>query len=791
MISEILSKVKKYAPSYWPLQSFIATNPLFNIIDEPLDKCLTKLGRSIDINGSMSINEYHQYYMNGQITLNNLEDASKEFLSDKKLDQNYNYLLANALITPQVQNKLETAFNKSNHKSTVLYSKQIAKDKNFIENENIKVKIIKFLADFLDLGQAKWIMPLKSDSLYLAFREYSTAENKYICQSIQESPSDSIKAIEFLLGKLEVPEKYHEQYLTEILFQVLGWCSIIKWLEERPDNPYIKSIATIEDVIAMWLNLEYALKLQRKLNFTIHVNLDQSSNSAIMETLKDYINNNEILKLLNRYTISLIWQRALELNYQSELMNKINSLSLQDKPQSTPLAQFVFCIDTRSEGIRRKLEFLGHYETFGFAGFFGIGFKLFDEETEACSLQCPAIVKPDITLVNQKQSKPGFKKLSEAISSIFSKSKGGYFAPLILFDIIGSWFSMGLLGKTILPNKVNKLFKTSIEDIYSDKTINIYNPTGGFNPETLAEKANFVLSAIGLKNNFAPFVIISGHIAQSENNPFQSSLDCGACGGNGGIPNAIAFCQALNDTNVREILDSKYGIKIPDSTFFVSSSHNTTTDEFKYYNLDSMSEQQLELFNTTTKDISEAGKLLRLERLKYLSGSNNVDVRKSNWAELVPEMALANNAAFIIGPRKLTHNLNLDRRTFLHSYEPEYDTDGEILNFIFNAPVVVGHWINSQYYFSSTDTSLYGAGNKAIHNVVGQFGVMEGNFSDYKIGLPLQSVSYKNKLVHQPLRLLVVVYGKQSHIDKILAASPTLSSIFNGRWAHLKVIEPK
>ena len=85
---------------------------------------------------------------------------------------------------------------------------------------------------------------------------------------------------------------------------------------------------------------------------------------------------------------------------------------------------------------------------------------------------------------------------------------------------------------------------------------------------------------------------------------------------------------------------------------------------------------------------------------------------------------------------------------------------------------------------------IYGAGNKAIHNVVGQIGVREGNFSDYKIGLPLQSVSYKNKLVHQPLRLLVVVYAKQKQVDKILANSPILDAMFRGRWAHLEVIEP-
>ena len=51
---------------------------------------------------------------------------------------------------------------------------------------------------------------------------------------------------------------------------------------------------------------------------------------------------------------------------------------------------------------------------------------------------------------------------------------------------------------------------------------------------TVDEQVNYVtqaLSSIGLTEQFSRFVLLVGHGSSSENNPYESALDCGACGG--------------------------------------------------------------------------------------------------------------------------------------------------------------------------------------------------------------------------------------------------------------------
>lgn len=77
---------------------------------------------------------------------------------------------------------------------------------------------------------------------------------------------------------------------------------------------------------------------------------------------------------------------------------------------------------------------------------------------------------------------------------------------------------------------------------------------------TEEEKIQYVkqqLLNIGLTSTFSPLVVICGHESATTNNPYASSLDCGACGGAAGSFNAKVFAILCNEKNVREGLKKK------------------------------------------------------------------------------------------------------------------------------------------------------------------------------------------------------------------------------------------
>jgi uncharacterized protein YbcC (UPF0753/DUF2309 family) len=170
----------------------------------------------------------------------------------------------------------------------------------------------------------------------------------------------------------------------------------------------------------------------------------------------------------------------------------------------------------------------------------------------------------------------------------------------------------------------------------------------------------------------------------------------------------------------------------------------------------------------------------------------DVERRATDWAETRPEWALARNAGFIVADRSFTRALDLEGRCFLHSYDWQADAQGTALEVILTAPLVVAQWINTQYYFSTVDNGVFGAGSKVTHNVVGGFGVMQGNASDLMTGLPAQSVQSADGVAyHEPLRLLAVVQAPLSRVEGLIAKHRILQTLFGNGWVALLVTDPE
>jgi uncharacterized protein YbcC (UPF0753/DUF2309 family) len=250
----------------------------------------------------------------------------------------------------------------------------------------------------------------------------------------------------------------------------------------------------------------------------------------------------------------------------------------------------------------------------------------------------------------------------------------------------------------------------------------------------------------------------------------------------------------LNDAAVRQGLAGR-GIAIPAETVFLAAEHDTTTDLLTIWE-DPRADTRV--VATLQADLAIARAKAAAERLARLPGGDardgvaGAERRAQDWAEPRAEWALAKNAGFIVADRGFTRGLDLEGRCFLHSYDWRADAEGAALEVILTAPMVVAEWINTQYYFSTVDNGVFGAGSKVTHNVVGGFGVMQGNASDLMTGLPAQSVqSATGTPYHEPLRLMTVVQAPLARVEGLIAKHRILQTLFGNGWVALLVADPE
>ena len=780
----ILKSCKRIAPA-WPLKNSVAVNPYLGLSEFSFNSAAQLLKERSDINMTMPLEFY-------------LDQMKQQLIMDidiqKALDKNEVHTTEIDEFIKRVQVLSSTPEASFKFKTVIDI---IEKGSSSSINQIFVDLVSSWATAYFDDCQALWNTTNTDEDLFVSWKNEAKVDLstellgiKKFRSTIKQLPDNSFEAARFVLDKLNVPKELHEIYLHTLLLKLVGWSSFIAG-KDWNNTMYGGKSSNVPSFLSILLAWELGVYESFK---------EKGIEQTWKNSLATYLLQNESGSSDAHLEAKLILQNAYDFALQRQLVSKFKNHKEEEKANKRPKAQAVFCIDVRSEVYRRNLEKEdSEIETIGFAGFFGFAIKYFPIAHKEGKNQCPVLIpsgaivketlaiKQDVLKAEKKRTeKHQFDKnwklfRKGAIASFgFVSPLGLSYLPKLLSD------SFGWTRPTEDPNTdgLEKLLKKGRDVDVSEIP--------------LEDKINMgasALTAMGLKEQMAPLVLIIGHGATTVNNPHATGLDCGACGGHSGEINAMTAEKILNDPDVRLGLGEK-GVVIPTDTHFVACLHNTTTDEISILgerNIPSTHTPFAENIKIAFKNASKAAREERAMRMNIKTKDVNAAVlnRSKDWSQVRPEWGLAGCNSFIVAPRYRTSGLDFRGKSFLHSYKWQTDEGFKILESIMTAPMIVTSWINLQYFASTADNDNLGAGNKTLHNVSGGIGVLEGSAGDLRIGLPLQSIHDGTSYQHLPQRLNVIIEAPTDAINGILEKHASIRELCDNEWITLLVLDEK
>ena len=756
-LSEILKAAEQAAraiPPSFPLDATVAVNPFLGQTGEDLATTAARLARVAGIRVTQSKADYAAALERGDITDDDLTAALEASGASEKPED-----------IAALKALLWTGANDLTPLPTIA---DLAAAETGIDWPSVIEKTIGlWAAGQFDRGQALW-SPKPGADAFAAWRAWAMhdltpeiAGLEGFCAHVIDAPDTSERAILRAADTLGLNDAAAGTAFHRLYMDLGGWAQHARWLLWQAELAG-ESDRTLADLLAIRLIWEEAL--------LAHV-------PAIAEAWADAVTAHKapVAPTAEQAALAIL-QEAADRAHQRGLTQALDG---EAPTGDRPALQAAFCIDVRSEVFRRALESVDpSIETVGFAGFFGLPLAHKARGSDVVEAHLPVLLNPALETTSHgdepterdhrimaRATRAWGRFRQAAVSSFaFVEAAGPFYAGKLLKDALGKGGAPAAAEP--LPHVV-----------------------GGMTPEAKADTAAAVLKAMSLTDGHGKIVLLLGHGGQVTNNPHESAYHCGACGGYTGEVSARLLAALLNDPEAHAGLAER-GVTLADDTLFVAGLHDTTTDAITVYE-DGLPSGRSGEIGTVKGWLRTAGRIARAERAPRLPGATEGTVadRALNWAEVRPEWGLAGCAAFIAAPRRATAGKDLGGRAFLHSYDWRADEGFGTLELIITAPVVVASWISLQYYGSSVAPEVFGGGNKLIHNVVGGIGVIEGNGGRLRPGLPWQAVHDGEMLVHDPLRLSVMIEAPREAILDILERHPEVRALFDNGWLHLFVLK--
>lgn len=756
----------------WPLDQLVAVNPWWEMRDRPFPEVSARIS-ALRRARCLPDKFYFKRLWQDVVKPEHLVRASEELGREDRIEELVRFL---------------TDDNERAHWHNVSDLVDSGRDleRRMAWRMEIQHQISQFCADFFRVKEVSGSYDQAYQSLYVEWLattrqdmglEILMAEEGLTAQFYQ-LPGDADALIAEAVDAFGIDDpRVLETYVHALLLDMNGWASWVAYLRWQDrlrgnDNGLMRQFLAIRMAweLVLWRHVK-----ERNIDLFADIKVHWFRQLTSIEAL---------YRAHQRSQAKLwVWLRAAEIAYQDRTIALLQTEGMV-KPAERPVLQAAFCIDVRSEVIRRNLEQQDPaIQTLGMGGFFGMPIAYQPAKLNRLRPQLPVLLREQMivrpVVADEKVDSVLFKKAKKARWIEWTIAPPAMFT---MVEAVGVQYLFKMFRNSFFPERCSN----PIDELPIEDEIELLHLDGS--ALTREEKVNLAkgaLEVMGLGDGvFAPTVMIVGHGSSSCNNPHASSLDCGACGGQTGEINARLMAWLLNLADVRQGL-AEAGLPIPDDTRFVAALHNTTTDELTYYG---------SVPDTVGRWFDAASDLTRKERavsLGYEQMQSPEALRKAfvhrsrDWSQVRPEWGLAGNASFIAAPRWRTRGLDLQGRAFLHDYDHELDPGRAVLTNIMTAPMVVASWINLQYYASTCDNDFYGSGNKVLHNVVdGAVGVFEGNGGDLRIGLSMQSLHDGQKWTHEPIRLSVFIDAPEEAIAAVVAEQEDVRALIENEWIY-------
>ncbi len=783
---------RRVAP-LWPLQDFVAVNPFLGLMDTTFVDAGQTLARAAAARMTMPRSFYAQALANGRITDADLAAALARTQASHTMP-------ANVAVLKQLLARGEDTRGEPMATVADVASRATGRDWAGFALARMST----WAAAHFDDGQAVWTPVTRGLPAYASWRDQARIDRTAHVMGlagfhkiIESLPDDAETMIAEGVRRLGLPLQALEAYFHRLLMSVGGWAGYARYqtwqceLKGGTDRSVIELLAVRVAWDVALLEALAGLPAVARAWAAARAGFDSPAVAS------DAV-----------FAVNAVLQDAYEIAWQRTLVSALDAPVPAVSPPVAPRAsvQAAFCIDVRSEVFRRAFEAAGSdIETIGFAGFFGVAMTHVPLGQRQGSAQCPVLLAPRFTILESVQgAQPDelagilrLRLVRRRIAAAWRRFRTAAVASFAFVETMGWTYAMKLASDALglsraVPHPATDGVDAAIRHKLAPDIApsHAHGQTIGILLEERIALAESILRGMSLAAGFARLVLLVGHGATTVNNPHASGLDCGACGGHPGDANARVAAAILNDVQVRVALAAR-GIEIPADCLFVGCMHDTTTDVVTVFDQASLPASHAADLQQLQHWLKLAGRAASSERAVWL----NVDAgkpldaqllaRTRDWSQVRPEWGLAGCASFIAAPRSRTAALDLQGRAFLHSYDWRQDEDFGVLELIMTAPMVVASWISLQYYGSTVDNRVFGCGNKVLHNVVGTLGVLEGNGGDLRSGLPWQSLHDGEKLIHEPMRLSVVIDAPVAAIEAVIAKHASVRQLVENGWLHL------